>query len=87
MKSIIEELWYGNVVSIDDIAAPNPDERELVALMDCNRNKLLEKLTDDEKELLEKYEEVVKELHLYDSKQAFEYGFKLGVRIVIEAVG
>lgn len=55
--------------------------------MDRNRNKLLEKLTDDEKELFEKYDDVLKELHSCDSKQAFEYGFKLGARIVIEAVG
>ena len=87
MKSIIEELWYGNVVSIDDITTSNLEERELIALRDRNRNKLLEKFTDDEKELFEKYEDVVKELHSYDSKQAFEYGFKLGVRIVVEAVG
>lgn len=86
MRSILEEMWYGNIVPIEGITPSTAEEAELVELIDRNRSKLLERLTEEEKEMLEKYEDVMEELYSLNAKQAFEYGFKLGARIVIETM-
>jgi len=53
--------------------------------MDRNRDELNETLTDKQSETLEKYDEAVNEMHSLSEVEAFSYGFRLGVRIMIEA--
>lgn len=86
IRSILEEIWYGNIVPIESITPPAAEEAELVDLIDRNRSKLLDRLTEEEKAMFEKYEDVAQELYSLNAKQAFEYGFKLGTRIVIESI-
>ena len=87
MKSIIEELWYGNAIPMESIIPPTTQEEELSRLMECNRTKLLDSLTEEQKTLFEKYDDALSELNVLFEKQSFEYGFKLGTRIVIETIG
>ena len=45
-----------------------------------------ETLTDKQSEMLEKYDAAVNEMHSLSEVEAFSYGFRLGVRFMIEAV-
>ena len=47
---------------------------------------LNETLTEKQSETLEKYDEAVNEMHSLAEVEAFSYGFRLGVRLMIEAV-
>ena len=42
-------------------------------------------LTDKQKETLEKFEECMNEMHSITERDAFSYGFRLGVRLMDEA--
>ena len=43
-------------------------------------------LTDKQKETLEKYEETVNEMYSVTERTAFSYGFRLGVRLMVESL-
>ncbi len=46
---------------------------------------LSETMTDKQLETLEKYDEAMKEMHSLTEVEAFSYGFRLGIRLMIEA--
>lgn len=46
MRSIIEEMWHGNIVPIEGITPPTAEETQLVELIDRNRSKLLDRLSN-----------------------------------------
>ena len=50
-----------------------------------NRDELNETLTEKQAEILEKYDEAVNEMHSLSEVEAFSYGFRLCVRLMIEA--
>ncbi|MBR6408603.1 MAG: hypothetical protein IKS19_08515 [Clostridia bacterium] len=53
--------------------------------MDRNRNDLSETLTDKQLETLEKYDAAINEMHPPAEIEVFSCGFRLGVRLMIEA--
>ena len=52
--------------------------------MGRNRDELTETLSDRQPETLEKYDEAMNEMHSVAEAEAFTYGFRLGVRLMIE---
>ena len=86
MKSILEELWYGNV-------CPNIGCREATqeskALMKCiadHHDNLQATLTEKQKEMLEKFDDCYAELTDINEREIFVYAFRLGARIAIEVM-
>ena len=71
MKSILEELFYGNV-------CPNTDCR--------SKDKETKELTDKQKEILEKFDDCYNELTDINEREIFVYAFRLGARIAIEVL-
>lgn len=53
--------------------------------MGKNRDKLTATLTDQQKELHEKYDDTINEMHSLAEQSAFQYGFSLGIRLVRKA--
>ena len=85
--TLLEDLWYGNVNPHEAILTENRRYKHLLSLMGRNRDELSETLTDKQQETLEKYDEAMNELHSLAEVEAFYYGFRLGVRLMIEAGG
>ena len=83
--TVLEDLWYGNVNPHEAILTYNKKFRSLLALMGKNRDDLSGTLTDQQKETLEKYDETINEMHSIAEVEAFSYGFRLGVRLMIES--
>ena len=83
--TLLENLWYGNVDPHEAILTDSKRYKHLLSLMGRNRDELNETLTDKQSETLEKYDEAVNEMHSLSEVEAFSYGFRLGVRIMIEA--
>ena len=82
--TLLEELWYGNVNPHEAILTENRRYKCLLSLMGRNRDELAETLTDKQQETLEKYDEAMNEMHSLAEVEAFTYGFRLGVRLMIE---
>lgn len=86
MNSILEELWYGNIIPMEHSVGRKSQVKDLISLMGKNRDALETILTDSQKELLIKYDDVVNEMYGNIEKEAFFYGFSLGGRIMIEVL-
>ena len=84
--TLLEDLWYGNVNPHETILTENRRYKHLLSLMGRKRDELAETLTDRQLETLENYDEAMNEMHSFAEVEAFSYGFRLGVKLMIEAV-
>jgi hypothetical protein len=82
--TLLEDLWYGNVNPHEAILTENGRYKHLLSLMGRNRDEFSETLTDKQLETLEKYDEAMNEMHSLAEVEAFSYGFRLGVRLMVE---
>ena len=86
MKSIIKELWYGNITPQTDSRNKSPEMKELMEYMARHHDDLLKTMTDEQKEIFEKFEDCWSEYASYAEEAIFEYAFKLGMRIALETM-
>ncbi len=84
--TILEDLWYGNINPHETFLIQNRQFKRLLSLMGRNRENLTDTLTDQQKELLEKYDDTINETHALAELSAFRYGFSLGVRLMTESI-
>ncbi len=84
--NILEELYYGNVFPSEKCAELNKQTKELLILQNRNEEKLMLILTDEQKETFEKFKDCTREFYEISERQSFILGFKLGARIIIEAI-
>ncbi len=82
--TLLEDLWYGNLNPHEAILTENRQYKHLLSLMARNRDELSETLTDKQLETLEKYDEAMNEMHSLAEVEAFSYGFRIGVQLMIE---
>ena len=85
MRSILEELWYGNVCPNTGCREATKEAKELMGYIADHHDNLQATLTDKQKEILEKFEENMNEMHGITERDAFSYGFRLGVQLMAEA--
>lgn len=81
--SMLQELWFGNVNPSEDKAITDKEQR-LVELMDRQQEKLLSTLSNDDLDSFKKFIECSEEYSSLIEAQAFEIGFKLGVKFFEE---
>ena len=84
MKTI-DELWYGNIAPFEQCTRDDKRLKELLKLVARNREELDGTLTDKQKEILEKFEECMNEMHGVAERDAFSHGFRLGVQLMAES--
>ena len=84
MKSILEELFYGNICPNTDCRGNDEQTKELMVYIADHHNALKGELTDKQKEILEKFDDCWNELTDINEREIFVYAFKLGARITIE---
>ena len=84
MKSIIEELWYGNVCP--NTKESTKEEKKLMEYIADHHDNLQATLTDKQKEILEKFDDCYAELTDINEREIFVYAFRLGARIAIEVM-
>ena len=86
MRSILEELFYGNVCPNTDCRGSGEQVKELTGYLSDHHSTLMEELTDKQKETLEKFEDCYSELTDINEREIFVYAFRLGMRIAIEVL-
>ena len=55
MKSIINELWHGNIIPQEDSRTNSPQMKELLGYMARHHEELEKSFTDEQKEIFEKF--------------------------------
>lgn len=86
MTDMIKELWYGNIVPQEDGIFNKPEFKELLGNVARHHEELAGSLTDKQKELLDKMMDNWNEYDSLAEAEVFEYGFRLGARLMLEVV-
>lgn len=86
MRSVLEELFYGNICPNADCRTHDKETKQLMGYIADHHDNLLSTLNDQQKELLEKFDDCYNELTDINEREIFSYAFKLGMRIAIEVL-
>ena len=86
MKSIINELWHGNIIPQEDSRTNSKEMKELLGYMSRHHEDLEMSFTDEQKEVFEKFHDCWSEYMSLAEAAIFEYAFKLGMQISIETL-
>lgn len=86
MRNIIEELYYGNVTPCDRDIVKGGTYSHLLNLVSRNEDDLMQTLTQAQKETFEKFKDCASELNDVNEVTSFTLGFKLGMRLALEAM-
>ena len=84
MRSILEELFYGNICPNTDCRSQDKETKRLMGYIAGHHDNLLSTLNDQQKEILEKFDDGYNELTDINEREIFSYAFKLGARIMLE---
>ena len=86
MKSILEELWYGNICPETDSRTTTPEMKQLMEYMARHHDNLMETMTDEQKDIFERFDDCWSEYASLAEKSIFIYAFKLGMQLAIEVL-
>ena len=86
MRNIIEELYYGNVTPCDRDIVKGGSYSHLLNLVTRNEDDLMQTLTQAQRETFEKFKDCASELGDKNEMMSFTLGFKLGMRLAVEAM-
>jgi hypothetical protein len=84
MRSILEELFYGNICPNTDCRCSDKETKQLMGYIADHHDNLLSTLNDQQKEILEKFDDCYNELTDISEREIFVYAFKLGAQIMLE---
>ena len=86
MRSIIEELYYGNIAPADRGVVKGGEYSKLMHLLTRNEEDLEETLTKAQVETFQKYKDCAAELNDINEVTAFALGFKIGMSLTVETM-
>lgn len=86
MRNIIEELYYGKVTPCDRDIVKGGTYSHLLHLVTRNEDELMQTLTQAQQETFEKFKDCASELNDANEVTSFTLGFKLGMRLALEAM-
>ena len=86
MRSILEELFYGNICPNTDCRSHDKEIKQLMGYIADHHENLLSTLNDQQKEILEKFDDCYNELTDINEREIFAYAFKPGARIMLAVV-
>ena len=86
MKKTLEELWYDDFREKIQCRALTSEKKELMGYIADHHDKLLSTLSENQKELLERFDDYNAELTEITEREIFVYAFQLGAQIAIEVM-
>ena len=86
MRSILQELWHGNICPQTDSRSNSIEMKELMEYMARHHDDLLKTMTDEQKEIFEKFDDCWSEYASLAEEAIFVYAFRLGVRMMLDVI-
>ena len=84
--SVIKELCHGNICPQNDSRNNSPEMKELMKYMARHHDDLIKTMSDEQKEIFEKFDDCWSEYVSLAEAAIFEYAFRLGARLTIETL-
>ena len=82
MRSILEELFYGNICPSTDCRSADKETKQLMGYIADHHDNLLSTLNEQQTEILEKLDDCFNELTDINERDIFIYAFKFGAKLV-----
>jgi len=82
----LEEFLYGNIEPTDYDISSCKEYKKLQELICRNEEKLRATMTDEQKDLFEKYSDCMRKYQTITDCLIFQNGFKLGARMMLEVM-
>lgn len=86
MRFILEELFYGNICPNTVCRSHDKETKQLMGYIADHHDNLLSTLNDQQKEILEMFDDYYNELTDINEREIFSYAFRLGMMIAIEVL-
>ena len=86
MRSVIKELWHGNIIPQDDSRTNTKEIKELLGYMSRHHEDLEKSFSEEQKEIFWKFHDCWSEYASLSDEALFEYAFKLGMKLAIETL-
>ncbi len=86
MRSTLEELWHGNISPETDSRTNTPEMKRLMEYMARHHDSLMETMTDEQKDVFERFDDCWSEYASVAEKSIFVYAFRLGATIAIDVL-
>ena len=83
MRSTLEELWHGNISPETDSRTNTPEMKRLMEYMARHHDNLMTTMTDEQKDIFERFDDCWSEYASLAEKSIFVYAFRLGENIAI----
>ena len=83
---ILEDLYYGNIVPQEKTFLKDSQYATLLTYVQRHMDDLNATLTEEQKEIFEKFHDCKEEMQIISEVNAFISGFKLAMRIMIEVM-
>lgn len=83
---VIEELYYGNIDPFEHGVIHKSEQKQLCGYICRHEDAFKAGLSDAQKETLEKLQDSTAELHRLEELEMFIVGFRLGARLMLEAL-
>ena len=84
MRSTLEELWHGNISPETDSRTNTPEMKRLMEYMARHHDDLITTMTDEQKDIFERFDDCWSEYASMAEKSIFVYAFRLGANIAID---
>ena len=84
MKNILGELWHGNITPQEDCRNNTPEMKQLMDYMARHHESLLKSVTDEQKDILERFDDCWSEYASLAEEAIFVYVFRLGAQMMLE---
>ena len=85
MSKILKEFYNGNIVPCNQTGDNSQYTQDLLHLIENNRERLCQGLTEEQKEILEKYDCQTTEMIELIREDSFISGYRMGTRLTAEA--
>ena len=84
VKSVINEIWHGNIVPQEDSRINSKEMKELLGFMARHHETLEKSFSNEQKEIFERFHDCWNEYMSLAEAAVFSYAFKLGAQIMLE---
>ena len=82
----LQDLYYGRISPYEMSISTAPEYQKLKALAAKNEDLLMETLSDEQKELLDKLTECITDISSISERDMFIAGFKLGMKVMVDVM-
>ena len=86
MKNILGELWHGNISPKEDCRNNIPEMKQLMDYMTRHHDDLLKTLSDEQRDIFERYDDCWSEYASLAEEAIFVYAFRLGAQMTLDAL-